>query len=87
MYLYFDFVVRDCFPWILSALGILMTYLAGNLHRNSWGIGIISQVFWLIYVIYTKQYGFLPMSVTLFAIYTKNHIKWLRMKPQAGNIL
>jgi hypothetical protein len=73
-----DFFMKVITPWILSCLGILMTYMAGNKHKWAWAIGIASQILWFAYVTYTKQWGFLPMSITLFVIYTRNHFKWIK---------
>lgn len=63
-------------PWMLSAITIWMNVLAGNLHRGAWMIGIISQAFWLLWIIVTETWGFVPLNVALWIVYIRNHIKW-----------
>lgn len=63
-------------PWILSALTIWMTVLAGNRHRWAWAIGLLNQALWLIWICITANWGLLPMNLVLWGIYLRNHMKW-----------
>lgn len=65
-------------PWLLSSLTIVMMVLVGNLWRWSWVFGLGGQVLWLTWIICTgpTAYGFLPLTLALFVIYARNHIKW-----------
>lgn len=60
----------------MSGLTILLTLMAGNKHRATWIVGIVSQSLWLVWIMLTGQWGFLPMSVFLVGIYARNHLKW-----------
>jgi len=63
-------------PWLLSAITIWMTLLAGNKSPHAWAIGIVNQGLWLIWIINTRSWGLLPMNVALWIVYTRNHFKW-----------
>lgn len=53
-----------------------MTVLAGNKHPKAWAIGIANQVLWLIWIIAANEWGFLPMNIALWIVYTRNHFRW-----------
>jgi hypothetical protein len=63
-------------PWLMSAITIYMTILAGNKSRHAWAIGLANQALWLGWILATKNYGFLPMNAALWIVYSRNHIKW-----------
>jgi hypothetical protein len=63
-------------PWLLSAISIWQTVLAGNLNRNAWLIGLFNQVLWLIWIILSKNWGLLPMNIAMWIVYIRNHRKW-----------
>lgn len=65
-------------PWVLSGITIWMNILAGNLHKSSWLIGLIGQVLWLVWILISENWGFLPLNITLWIIYFRNHRKWNR---------
>lgn len=69
-------VVLQILPWILSAITIWMTVLAGNKHPSAWLVGLGNQALWLIYIILTHQWGLLPMNAALWIVYGRNHFKW-----------
>jgi hypothetical protein len=63
-------------PWLMSAITIYMTVLAGNKSRYAWAVGLFNQILWLTWILATKNYGFLPMTAALCFVYARNHIKW-----------
>lgn len=63
-------------PWLLSAITIYMTVLAGNKAKHAWMVGIVNQLLWLTWIIATLNWGFLPMNIALWIVYTRNHLKW-----------
>lgn len=63
-------------PWLLSAITIYMTVLAGNKHRLAWVVGLVNQALWLFWIVGTKTWGLLPMNAALWIVYARNHLKW-----------
>ena len=70
-------------PWLLSAITIWMTVLAGNKHRSAWLIGLVNQFLWLIWIWCANAWGLLPMNLALWIVYGRNHWKWNRASPAA----
>lgn len=63
-------------PWLMSAITIYMTVLAGNKNRHAWAIGLANQLLWLSWIVASGNWGFLPMNVALAFVYGRNHMKW-----------
>jgi hypothetical protein len=68
--------IRDYLPWLLSAVTIWMTLLAGNKHPKAWLVGLCNQFLWLIWIVVASAWGLLPMNVALWIVYGRNHVKW-----------
>lgn len=65
-------------PWVLSAITIWMTLLAGNKHRLAWLVGLGNQLLWLVWIIAMSAWGLLPLNIALWIVYGRNHLKWQR---------
>jgi hypothetical protein len=65
-------------PWLLSAITIYMTVLAGNKTRWAWAIGLANQAHWLVWIFAAQAWGLLPMNIALWIVYSRNHLKWMR---------
>jgi len=63
-------------PWLLSAITIYMTIMAGNKARYAWLIGLGNQALWLTWICAAGAWGLLPMNIALWAVYARNHLKW-----------
>lgn len=63
-------------PWLLSAVTIWMTLMAGNKHRLAWVIGLCNQALWLGWIICADAWGLIPMNLALWVVYARNHLKW-----------
>jgi hypothetical protein len=70
--------IRFYLPFLLSAITIYMTVLAGNKSRNAWLFGLVNQALWLVWIIATASWGLLPMNLALWIVYGRNHLKWSR---------
>jgi hypothetical protein len=70
-------------PWLLSAITIWMTLLAGNKTRWAWLIGLCNQVLWAAWIITSESWGLAPMCLALTVVYARNHIRWNVKEPQA----
>jgi hypothetical protein len=77
--------IRDYMPWLLSAITIWMTLLAGNLHRNAWLVGLIGQALWLVWIVTVQAWGLLPLNAALWLVYARNHMKWHAAKAKGGS--
>lgn len=73
-----DDIIRDYLPWLLSAITIYMTVLAGNKWRYAWLLGIGNQLLWLLWIITVSAWGLLPMNLALWIVYARNHLKWAK---------
>lgn len=68
--------VVSLLPWLLSAVTIWMTLMAGNKHPKAWAIGLGNQALWLVWIIASASWGLIPMNLALWAVYARNHMKW-----------
>ena len=72
----FTIIIEEILPWLLSAITIWMTLMAGNKNKLAWLIGAINQVFWFIWIVGTQTWGMLPMNFALTYVYLRNHFLW-----------
>lgn len=63
-------------PYLLSMVTAYSTLQAGKLKLSAWKIGIINQVFWLCWILYSHQYGFLLMNATMWYVNIVNLRRW-----------
>lgn len=68
--------LAEYLPWLLSAITIWMTLLAGNQHKSAWLVGLGNQFLWLIWIFATGAWGLIPLNVALWIVYARNHFKW-----------
>lgn len=68
--------IRDYLPWLMSAVTIYMTLMAGNKHPKAWAIGLANQALWLVWILATGAWGLLPMNAALWIVYARNHMRW-----------
>lgn len=73
-------------PWFLSAVTIIMTWMAGSNHRMTWSVGVFNQALWLAWILTTHTWGFLPMNLVLTVVMTRNHIQWSRNADKAPTL-
>jgi len=69
--------VTEALPWITSAVGITIIYLAGRARtrRLAWALGILNQGAWVTYALSAKAYGFIIGSAVYGAMYLRNLLK------------
>lgn len=63
-------------PWVLSSLTITMTVMTGNKHSKSWLVGLASQLLWTTWILLSQTWGLIPLNLTLWVLYYRNHQKW-----------
>ena len=69
-------IIRFYMPWLMSAVTIWMTLLAGNKHKSAWLVGIGNQALWLTWIVTVDAWGLIPMNIALWVVYARNHLKW-----------
>jgi hypothetical protein len=62
--------------WVLSGTSAVMLWLMGN--KSKWGprIGLANQVLWMIYAVYTEQWGLVPGIIIYAVVHVRNMAKW-----------
>lgn len=69
-------IVITYLPWLLSGISIWMAVLAGDKNRHAWAVGIVNQGLWLIWIVASRSWGFVPLNLVLWVVYARNHLKW-----------
>lgn len=69
-------VIVEYLPWLLSAITIWMTLLAGNLHPKARLVGLVNQALWLVWIVLSGTVGLLPLNIALWVVYWRNNKKW-----------
>jgi hypothetical protein len=69
-------LVLKYLPWLLSALTIYSTVLAGNKSRHAWALALVNQALWLFWIVGSEAWGFVPMNLALWVVYGRNHMRW-----------
>lgn len=69
-------MIAQYLPFLLSAVTIWMTLLAGNKHPKAWAVGLVNQALWLVWIVSTSAWGLIPMNIALWVVYARNHFKW-----------
>lgn len=69
-------LVKEYLPWLLSAITIALTVLIGNKWRFAWLFGLGGQGLWLLWIACSREWGFLPLTLTLTVLYARNHLLW-----------
>ena len=71
-------------PFGLSAISAWQMYLTGKLHRMSWVLGMFNQALWLVYIVISQTWGFVPMNILFWIVMFNNHQKWKRLNLEIG---
>jgi len=71
-----DTAIRDVLPWFMSAITLYMTFLQGSKRWDAWAWGLVNQLLWLVYVLYTHTWGLLPLNIGLWFLYVRNLRRW-----------
>ena len=69
-------------PWLMSAVTVWMTLLAGNKHKSAWLVGLFNQALWLSWIVATATWGLVPMNIALWIVYARNHWRWSTEREQ-----
>lgn len=69
-------LIPSVLPWLLSANTIYFNILAGNRKNEAWAWALGGQIGWTVWIIASEQWGFMPMNMAMWIVYTRNHFKW-----------
>lgn len=61
---------------VLSALGISGVWLTGEKNMAGWLLGILYNVLWIVYAIFTAQYLFIVVCLVYIWVYANAYMKW-----------
>lgn len=62
----------DALAYVLSAFTLVNLWLAGNLNKWTWVVGIIGQFLRFFYIVGTQQWGLLVGAIGMI----RNQLKW-----------
>lgn len=62
--------------WFMSAVTITSVWFTGNKDVRGWYLGLFSQSLWVVYIIVTHTWGFIPTTAFLTIIQFRNARKW-----------
>lgn len=68
--------MKTLLPYLISFITIYSMFLIGNKNILGWWIGIANQVLWLVFILWYKSYGLLPLTILIVVVYTRNLITW-----------
>lgn len=63
-------------PYFLSACTSVQMFMAGRVHRHTWKLGLAVQALWLVWIVLSATWGFLPLNVVLWVVYYNNLRRW-----------
>lgn len=56
-------------------------FMAGRVHRHTWKLGLAVQALWLVWIVLSATWGFLPLNVVLWVVYYNNLRRWQAQEP------
>ncbi len=62
------------FPWIMSIIGISVLFLSPGTWRFTWYLSLFNQVLSFIWIWYSKQFGFIPLTIGYTVVSVLNEI-------------
>lgn len=68
--------VVELLPWLLSAVTCWQMWLAGDMRASAWLLGLVCQLGWVVWIVASETWGFVPLNVALWITYWRNYRKW-----------
>lgn len=66
------------FQVAISCATLACEYLKGSKWPHVWKLALASQALWLSWIVYAGNWGLLPLTVCLTAVFVRNHLAWRR---------
>ena len=79
--------VISIMPIFMSCVTVWMTWLTGHKHPLTWKVGLFGQVLWTIWIIISGTWDLIPVNLTLWVLYYRNHRLWKRDQVASRDIL
>ena len=64
--------------WVVTIIGVIAFYLAGQKVWWAWYVNIANQVLWAIFAVVTEQWGFLIGTPLYMSVFMKNAYDWTK---------
>jgi hypothetical protein len=68
--------VSAYWSWFLAAWSLLVMWQVGSKRRGAWLLGVLGEVWWLVYALATHQPGFVVMAFVFAVVYARNWLRW-----------
>ncbi len=62
-------LVHEGLPWFLSAITLYGVWQIGINRRWGWKVGLVANGAWILFDIWWKAWGLIPLSVALILMY------------------
>lgn len=62
--------------WVIATTGIVAMWLIGSKKVAGLWLSLAGQVMWVVYAIYSQQYGFLLGAIVYGAVCIRNIRRW-----------
>ena len=63
-------------PWVITSIAIWAAWQTGNKYKHVWAVKLFNQSLWLVWIILSGTWGFLPQAIVNFVVFYRNHLKW-----------
>lgn len=66
----------EYWSWLLAVLGVSGMYFVGKKTIWGWLVLLANEVIWVVYALFTQQYGFIAMAIAYAFVYIKSYFEW-----------
>lgn len=70
---------------LLTAVGVLGIWLAGQRNCWGWALGVFAQLLWITYAIATQQWGFIGSALAYGFVYGRALYRWRKEEVEASS--
>lgn len=63
-------------PYAISIISIYVLIIAGKKHPFTWHFAVIEQLLWITWILISKNYGLLPITIFVLISCIRNIFLW-----------
>ena len=63
-------LIHEVLPWFLSLITLVGVWQIGKHPRLGWKVGLVANASWVIFDVWWKAWGLIPLSVALLVMYS-----------------